>query len=110
MHHLLWLDLSDNDIQLVDSEAFANAKNLQVLLLNNNDISKTKQILHPFKWVPHNVFSFRVFIGEIYQDMLSRSSTLRIINVAHNRLRFLPDTLVKDTQLGNWNGTINKIL
>ena len=40
MQHLLWLDLSENDIQLVDSEAFANAKNLQVLLLNNNDISK----------------------------------------------------------------------
>lgn len=31
--------------------------------------------------------------------MLSRSSTLRVINISHNRLRFLPDTLFKDTQL-----------
>ena len=59
----------------VDSDAFANAKSLQVLLLDHNDIS------------------------EIYQDMLSRSSTLRVINISHNRLRFLPDTLFKDTQL-----------
>lgn len=95
MEHLQWLDLSHNRIQLVrytylreiqeclaylnvdqvDSDAFSNARRLQVLLLNHNDI------------------------GEIYQDMLSSSSTLRVINVSNNKLRFLPDTLFKDTQL-----------
>lgn len=59
----------------MDSDAFSNARRLQVLLLNNNDI------------------------GEIYQDMLSSSSTLRVINISNNKLRFLPDTLFKDTQL-----------
>jgi len=54
MQHLLWLDLSENDIQLVDSEAFANAKNLQVLLLNNNDISKPPAQLSIFIFGLHD--------------------------------------------------------
>lgn len=39
MEHLLWLDLGSNKIQLVDSDAFANARHLQVLYLDNNEIS-----------------------------------------------------------------------
>ena len=39
MEHLLWLDLGANVIQLVDSDAFANARNLQVLFLDRNEIS-----------------------------------------------------------------------
>ncbi|XP_065226825.1 carboxypeptidase N subunit 2-like [Planococcus citri] len=111
---LVILNLSENKLEDLPEELFADLDRLETLLLNKNNIqrlpTKLFEPLKNLKILNLSENQLTVLSGKIFQNLLS----LQVLNLNENKLKTLPTlifsplTQLKDLKLANNNLTVLK--